>query len=486
MVAKLFTAPFARSGDKEQIPDQQQLDGSVSYESGFGPDYERQLEVDPSAKNINRRAFNDLMFDTTNALQEMQGGFGVSTYNLAFAQNLPGGGYPVGAVIPRADGRGLWVNITVANTSNPDTGGAGWLPLTPDGSNFATDTGVANALVAAFNPAITARNQNRFLIVKVKTANNGPTTINDGLGARPILGLAQQPLQGGELIANGLAWLQWNATNNSYILALSTGGALQVKDGTRALHAPNVGQIQNQSTIAFGATGTATAQVLTPFPVATAYVTGQLFNVAFSTNSGANPTINVSGLGPKLIKQYSPAGLKVAASFVGNQRSDLVYDGVDFIMLSPLPVPTIGFTPVQQGGGTDMTTEKVYIGWDSVNQYLLAQVNSTALGRFVFQSQLESRITDTQNLILGVGQSWLDMTASRAKGVTYTNGTGRTIALFIKFDPDGGDSTLYIDGHNFSAQDTSGTFVSFVIPPGGTYSLSAWGVASVMKWLELR
>lgn len=94
--------------------------------------------------------------------------------------------------------------------------------------------------------------------------------------------------------------------------------------------------------------------------------------------------------------------------------------------------------------------------------------------------------SEVQNLIFGVGQSWLNMTANRNKGVTYTNTTGRTIALFIKFDPFDGNSTLYIDGHNFPAQDTNGTFVSFVIPPGGTYSLSTWGTDSVMKWLELR
>lgn len=143
------------------------------------------------------------------------------------------------------------------------------------------------------------------------------------------------------------------------------------------------------------------------------------------------------------------------------------------------------FTPVQQGGGAGMTADKVYLGYDGA-EYLLAQVGGTALGRVVFQSQMEIRITDTQNLILGVGQSWQDMTASRAKGVTYTNGTGRTISLFIKFDPDGGDSVLTITGHPFTCQDASGTFVSFEIPAGGTYSLSAWGVASVMKWLELR
>lgn len=87
---------------------------------------------------------------------------------------------------------------------------------------------------------------------------------------------------------------------------------------------------------------------------------------------------------------------------------------------------------------------------------------------------------------IGVNQSWQDMTASRAKGVTYTNNTGRPIDLFIAFDPSGGSSVLTITGHPFGVADNNGTFVSMIIPAGGTYSLSDWGIASPMKWLELR
>lgn len=36
------------------------------------------------------------------------------------------GGYAIGAVLAKANGAGLWLNTTAANTTNPDTGGAGW------------------------------------------------------------------------------------------------------------------------------------------------------------------------------------------------------------------------------------------------------------------------------------------------------------------------------------------------------------------------
>lgn len=87
---------------------------------------------------------------------------------------------------------------------------------------------------------------------------------------------------------------------------------------------------------------------------------------------------------------------------------------------------------------------------------------------------------------IGVNQTWQDLTASRAKGVTYTNSTGRPIQIFINFDPDGGLSVLRIAGHYFDVKDSASEFVSAIIPAGVTYSLSAWGLASTMKWLELR
>lgn len=44
--------------------------------------------------------------------------------------------------------------------------------------------------------------------------------------------------------------------------------------------------------------------------------------------------------------------------------------------------PTIGFTPVQQGGGASQGDSKIYLGWDGTG--LRAQVDSTDLGRISF------------------------------------------------------------------------------------------------------
>src|SRR5450830_40764 len=109
---------------------------------------------------------------------------------------------------------------------------------------FATDTGSANTYVCTFAPAITARAEGQVLRFKVKTANTGASTLNDGVSAAPLVGGAHIALQGGELIANGDAWVQWNSSvgAGSYILLLCTGAPEQVAPATQSQHAMQLGQ----------------------------------------------------------------------------------------------------------------------------------------------------------------------------------------------------------------------------------------------------
>lgn len=70
-MVKYFIDPFAISGDKSAIPDASQPDGSVSYDQGFGPDY--QLDpADPSSLDVPRDQFNQFGFDITSNIQQYQ------------------------------------------------------------------------------------------------------------------------------------------------------------------------------------------------------------------------------------------------------------------------------------------------------------------------------------------------------------------------------------------------------------------------------
>lgn len=102
--------------------------------------------------------------------------------------------------------------------------------------------------------------------------------------------------------------------------------------------------IQAQAHTSFNTSGTSTAQILTPTPALPAYAAKQRFNVTFNVASGANPTINISGRGPKNLKQYDSTGAKIAAVFAAGQLSDVEYDGTDFILLDQLPtLGNVGF-----------------------------------------------------------------------------------------------------------------------------------------------
>lgn len=78
-------------------------------------------------------------------------------YDSTFATFI--GGYSVGATLSKASGVGLWTNLVAGNTSDPDTGGGGWLDGVPAGAGALTDTlaaGTYNDLAPSGFDAATA------------------------------------------------------------------------------------------------------------------------------------------------------------------------------------------------------------------------------------------------------------------------------------------------------------------------------------------
>lgn len=55
------------------------------------------------------------------------------------------GGYLAGTILGMTDNSGLWLNLTDGNSTNPDTGGAGWVPMASYG--FANITGLTGGTV---------------------------------------------------------------------------------------------------------------------------------------------------------------------------------------------------------------------------------------------------------------------------------------------------------------------------------------------------
>lgn len=70
-MAKFFRIPFGKDGDRTEIPEDAQLDGSVSYDEGFPEDYELDPE-DPDVRYPERDKFNELHYEETLAIQQYQ------------------------------------------------------------------------------------------------------------------------------------------------------------------------------------------------------------------------------------------------------------------------------------------------------------------------------------------------------------------------------------------------------------------------------
>jgi hypothetical protein len=79
----------------------------------------------PSGKDI-----NGIYYMLSQYALSMQAGQAIVMYDAATVTAI--GGYAVNALLAKASGFGYWLNFTPGNTTDPDTGGAGWSSLTPD------------------------------------------------------------------------------------------------------------------------------------------------------------------------------------------------------------------------------------------------------------------------------------------------------------------------------------------------------------------
>ncbi len=121
--------PFANSagaGYITAIPVTSQIgivDGRASLHDGFPPLNFTAISsggIPPFGADV-----NGILFESTAILQWQQAG-GFFPYDSAFSAYV--GGYPKGAVIQAAAFSGFWTSTAENNTTNPDTGGAGWTP----------------------------------------------------------------------------------------------------------------------------------------------------------------------------------------------------------------------------------------------------------------------------------------------------------------------------------------------------------------------
>lgn len=135
-------------------------------------------------------------------------------------------------------------------------------------------------------------------------------------------------------------------------------------------------------------------------------------------------------------------------------------------------------------------TNKASITYSGTSDVSVDATNLSGLTGNV-QTQLGTKANTADLKEIGVGQTWQNVTASRALGVTYTNTTGKPIMVAIGAVSSTNGYVEFVVGGFVSR--FGGTvaapvsnYASFVVPNGNTYSLYVSSGGFLASWLELR
>lgn len=114
--------------------------GAASFNDGFPP-----LTMEPIIAGgvpPYGQDMNGILYTITSHLAALNGG---QLYDYSASWASATGGYDLGAVLTMLDDTGLWFNLVDNNMTNPDTGGAGWVPVYSYG--YTTMTGLSGGTV---------------------------------------------------------------------------------------------------------------------------------------------------------------------------------------------------------------------------------------------------------------------------------------------------------------------------------------------------
>lgn len=127
---KYFRFLFGQAGTRLSVPDVAPVDGTVSYENGWGPDYAEDLNTEPTALPIPRPQSNQLLYDLTQGLQQYQQ-IGIPN----FISSSDNGGTPYSYAkyslclydVGGGLGPQIWRSTDNSNTTTPGAVGNKWV-----------------------------------------------------------------------------------------------------------------------------------------------------------------------------------------------------------------------------------------------------------------------------------------------------------------------------------------------------------------------
>lgn len=181
-----FPIKFAGGAPPQDIhnpiptPSQQSITpGLASLTDGFPP--ATFLPVTAGGTPPFGQDFNGILFMLSAWAQwQAAGGWGATFFDASFVASI--GGYPGGAVLAAAGIPGyFWYNTIDGNSTNPDSGGAGWIPFNLYGTHTTGD--VKFSLKPVADPGWIPMNDG-----SIGDASSGATTLAN-IGTRPLFTL---------------------------------------------------------------------------------------------------------------------------------------------------------------------------------------------------------------------------------------------------------------------------------------------------------
>jgi len=292
--AKIPTA-FAASGTK-RAPAATSGGISTPEQPSWDVGWPIITETDPLLGGIppGRQDFNGLGYALSGPAQWAQAGGGYP-YDASFSTTI--GGYPKGARILASNGVDHWINTVENNTSNPDSGGAGW-ELVPVYSAtrwvLATEKQFGGIVGGSWHTAINAA---------------ASYALSNGLGLRLLPQSGGYPTTGAVVIPAGVpfdmrgTYLNFVGTPSATLTVLTIGTV-----GTANLYSPALGlDVRN------GASTAAWTSPTTAWPRTMTAVTA-------TTTSGSNQLTSVSAalaVGQVLVGAGIPFGTTVTGGGSG-------------------------------------------------------------------------------------------------------------------------------------------------------------------------
>lgn len=122
----------------------------------------------------------------------------------------------------------------------------------------------------------------------------------------------------------------------------------------------------------------------------------------------------------------------------------------------------------------------------AVRPYDVPTLNNTLTSTSTTQALTAAQGRALNMQMLGVGQTWQNMTSSRSVGTTYTNTTSRPIMIAVTKQLRGTQGYVQVNGINvaYFHNGDDGMTNTVIVPAGSTYRVT--GISNLSLWAELR